>query len=87
VIRHGVANCAACDSARRAREKDGPILETDADRLFRLLAHDLVETIGPGHESIVDEAIARIRLFADDPADFEQRVVDDVQAGSPRHIR
>jgi hypothetical protein len=61
------------------READGPISQTDADRVARLLGHDLLETIGRGHESAIEEAISRIRMFADEPADFEQRVVDDLQ--------
>ena len=77
LIRHGVSNCAACDVARRSRED--LISEADADRVLRLLVHDLVDTIGRGQEPVVEEAVARIRIFTDDPADFEQRVVNDVQ--------
>ena len=79
VVRDRVANCAACEETRRNREENGPIAQTDADRVARLLQQDVLETIGPGHESAVEEAASRIRIFADDPADFEQRVVDDVQ--------
>jgi hypothetical protein len=50
-----------------------------ADRIVRLLQRDFVETVGPGYEAVVAEAAARLRMFSDDPADFEQRVVDDVQ--------
>ena len=78
-IRNGVANCAACDQARRHREEEGPISQADADRVSRLLGHDLDETIGPGHQAAVKEAVARIRLFADGSEHFEQQVVDDVQ--------
>ena len=59
--------------------KNSPISQADADRVAGLLAQDLAETIGRGHESGVEESVARIRMFADDPADFERRVVDDVQ--------
>ena len=79
VIRHGVANCAACDGVRRRWEEHGPISQIEADRVLRLLQHDVVETIGHGQESVVEEAVARIRMFTDDAADLEQRVVDDVQ--------
>ena len=75
LIREGVANCAACDVARRNREERGPIPPAEADRICRLLGQDLLETIGPGQESIVEEAVARIRMFTDDAADLEQRVV------------
>jgi hypothetical protein len=78
IVRNGVANCAACEETRRRRE-ESPISHADADRIAHLLAQDLLETIGRGHESVVEESVARIRLFATDPADFEQRVVDDVQ--------
>ena len=50
-----------------------------AERLVRLLGHDLVETIGPGYEPVVEETVARIRMFTDDPSEFERAVVDDVQ--------
>ena len=79
IVRESVANCSTCDETRRHREQNGPISQADADRLARLLAQDLLETIGRGHESAVEESVARIRLFADDPENFEQRVVDDVQ--------
>jgi hypothetical protein len=44
-----------------------------------LVQQDLESTIGAGHETMVEEAAARMRLFCDNAADFEQRVVDDVQ--------
>jgi len=44
-----------------------------------LLTQDVANTVGAGHEPIVEEAAARIRLFSNGPADFEQKVVDDVQ--------
>ena len=59
--------------------RDGAISPADVDRVVRLLQHDLVETVGSGHEVVVTEAAARLRLFSEDPADFEQRVVEDVQ--------
>lgn len=79
LIRDAVANCTSCEVARRNREEHGPISDIEADRVRRLLLRDVVGTVGLGHESAVDEPIARIRLFAADPTDFEQRVVDDVQ--------
>ena len=79
VIRDGVANCAACQDVRQRREASGPISQVDVLRVVRLLQHDLIETVGPGHETVVTEAGARVRMFSDDLADFEQRVVDDVQ--------
>lgn len=78
-VRGGVANCAACERTRRRREEDGPISQAETARVARLLEQDIVGTIGPGQNSVVEEAVTRIRLFAEDPADFEQRVVDDVQ--------
>ena len=79
VIRGGVANCTACESIRSEREEGSPVSQAHADRVARLLEHDLIETIGRGHEAAVQVAVTRIRLFANDPPDFEQRVVDDVQ--------
>jgi len=66
----------------RAMESDdqvSAIAQADTDRVSRLLGHDLAETVGSGYELNVEEVVARIRRLADDPKDFEQRVVDDVQ--------
>ena len=60
-------------------EQTGGVSDTDAARVVRLLLQDLASTVGPGHDSVVEEAAARIRLFTGAAADFEQRVVDDVQ--------
>jgi hypothetical protein len=79
VLRGSVANCAGCEEIRRHREVNGPVSQADADRVARLLEQDVRETVGRGHESSVEEAVSRIRMFADDATDFEQRVVDDVQ--------
>jgi hypothetical protein len=79
VIRRGVSNCAACEEHRHTREQAGGISEADEARVVRLVLQDLARTVGPGYEATVEEAAARFRLFSDDPADFEQRVVDDVQ--------
>lgn len=79
IIRKGVPNCAACEQSRRIREETGGVSDADEARLVRLVLQDVACTVGPGHESAVHEAAARIRLFSNDAADFEQRVVDDVQ--------
>lgn len=79
VIRNGVANCAACERIRLEKEESGPVSQDDADRVSRLLRTDLAGTIGNGHEAVVEEAVARIRLFAHDAVYFEQQVVDEVQ--------
>ena len=47
--------------------------------MVRLVAQDVASSIGSGHELVIEEAAARIRLFSNDAADFEQRVVDDIQ--------
>jgi hypothetical protein len=78
-IRSGVANCAGCEVGRRLLEEAGAVPAADAARVRRLLGRDAGSTIGGGHEAVIEEAVARIRLFAHDSDDFEQRVVDDVQ--------
>ena len=78
-FRHGVANCAACDKQRRTRETTGGISDDDETRVASLVLRDIASTLGTNHDAIVEEAAARIRLFAYNLADFEQRVVDDVQ--------
>ena len=79
LIHHRVAICPPCDVVRRRREEHSAISQSEADRVLRLLQDDLVATVGRGQESVVEEAVARIRMFTDNPIDFEQRVVDDVQ--------
>ena len=74
-----MANCAACEHVRREKEESGPVSQDDADRVSRLLRTDLAATVGNGHEAVVEEAVARIRLFAHDAVYFEQQVVDEVQ--------
>jgi hypothetical protein len=78
IVRKRVSNCFDCETRRIELERTG-VLDADEERIVRLLCRDLANTIGPGHDALVEEAAARIRLFTDDPADFEQRVVDDVQ--------
>jgi hypothetical protein len=78
VIRKGVPNCAACEEPRRVREQTGGVSPAEEARVVGLLARDLMNTVGSGHEVVVEEAAARIRLFSD-AGDFEHRVVDDVQ--------
>ena len=78
-IRDSVATCAACQEARRQRENNGPISQADVDRVVGLLTRDLLNTTGSAHESVVTGAASHVRTFTDNPADFEQRVVDDVQ--------
>lgn len=78
-FRAGVPNCAACEEERRTRETTGGVSDDDVRRVASLLLHDMAGTLGPGHEGVVQEAAARIRLFSADPVRFEQKVVDDVQ--------
>lgn len=81
IIRKGVPNCAACETSRRVREETGGVSDADEARVVGLILQDLACTVGPGHESAVEEAAARMRLFSYESAVeyFEQRVVDDVQ--------
>ena len=72
VVRKGVSNCGGCEERRRILEQDG-ISDADNARIVSLLCRDLENTVGAGHEQVVEEAAARIRLFSDDPADFEQK--------------
>jgi hypothetical protein len=77
-VRKGVSNCGGCEEQRRTLEQAG-VPDADHARIVNLLCRDLEHTVGAGHERVVEEAAARIRLFSDDAADFEQRVVDEVQ--------
>lgn len=79
IIRKGVPACAACEESRRIREEMGGVTDTDEARVVGLILQDLACTVGPGHELAVQELAARQRLFSEDAAAFERRVVDDVQ--------
>lgn len=54
---------------------------TDADeaRVVRLLNQDVAATIGPGYEGSIRYAAANVRSFRDDPDDYVDKVVEDVQ--------
>ncbi len=79
MIRKGVGNCEACDEDRHRREQASGVSPAEQARVVGLLVRDLASTVGPGHESVVEEAAARILLFTDGPDYFEHEVVDDVQ--------
>jgi len=78
-FRNGVPSCAECEEERQSREQSGGISDADESRVVALLLTDIAATLGSGYEYVVRDAAARIRLFALDPNDFEQRVIDDVQ--------
>ena len=54
---------------------------TDADeaRVVRLLNQDVAATIGAGYEGSIRHAAAHVRTFRDDPDDYTDKVVEDVQ--------
>jgi len=60
-------------------EDSDKVTDAQAARVISLLLKDLQHTVAAGHEFVVKEAAARIRLYSREPTDFEQRVVDDVQ--------
>jgi hypothetical protein len=55
------------------------ISDEDQERVVHLLEMDVSATVGGDHKHEIIEAATRIRVFADAPGDYEQRVVDDVQ--------
>ena len=54
---------------------------TDADetRVLRLLNQDVAATIGPGYEGSILDAGAHVRTRRDDPREYVEKVVEDVQ--------
>jgi hypothetical protein len=74
-----VATCADCEEERLARESSGVLADADEEHIVALVRQDLLATLGPGFEEIAIEEAARLRLFAETPPEYEQRVVDDVQ--------
>lgn len=77
-VEKGVGTCSGCVEARRLRELSSGISDADEARVVSLLARDIANTVGPGHEADVEESAARQRLFCDS-AGFEQCVVEEVQ--------
>lgn len=71
--------CADCEPDRLARESSAGLTAADEERVVRFLSQDLLATIGPGFEGFAIEEAARLRLFEDTLARYEQRVIDDVQ--------
>jgi len=62
------------------REETGVVSDADEARVVSLILQDLACTVGPRHESAVQETAAHHRLFSyHDAASFEQRVVEEVQ--------
>jgi hypothetical protein len=57
------------------------VIVSDADeaKVIRQLVSDVTATLGSGHETSIRETAARVREFQDDPVDYRQTVVDDVQ--------
>lgn len=55
------------------------ITEAHAQRVVGAITRDLEATVGPGYERVAIAEAARIRLFATTIAEYEQRVVEDVQ--------
>jgi hypothetical protein len=51
----------------------------DEARVVSLLHADIETSIGVGHDDVIIEAAARRRLFGNDPAQYVDDVVNDVQ--------
>jgi hypothetical protein len=54
---------------------------TDADeaRVVRLVTQDVAATLGSGHERLIQVVAAHVRTFRDEPDDYVDKVVEDVQ--------
>jgi hypothetical protein len=59
-------------------EREARIPQSLVDLVAASLTNDLVATLGDRREEDVQEAVVRLRVFADE-SDFEQCVLDDVQ--------
>jgi len=79
VSRKELTTCSACTAERLARESASAIADADEDHLVSLLTRDVASTIGAGFEHMIVGTAARIRLYALDLVEYQQRVVDDVQ--------
>ena len=78
-VRDGVSNCTDCEKERAAIESASPVSRDHRDGVMARLDRDMRSTIEAEYQAIAIEAAARILLFADEVADYQQRVVDDVQ--------
>ena len=56
-----------------------PVTDVDEARLVQRLRHDVAATIGAGYEDLIQYAAAHLRTFRDDPDDYIDKVVEDVQ--------
>jgi hypothetical protein len=79
VVRKGVATCSPCAAERTNRESSSAVSVADEERVIQLLRADVEATIGTGFQDTIVEAAARLRLFAGDPVQYEDRVVEEVQ--------
>jgi hypothetical protein len=77
--RRGVQHCEDCREARYDREEASGISAADEARVIALLVRDLESTVGVGYDGVVEQEAAKARLFNDDVAHFESKVVEDVQ--------
>jgi len=55
------------------------VTDGDEARVIRLLAQDVTATLGTGHEDRIRDTAVRVRGFRDDPDDYLEKVVEDVQ--------
>ncbi len=56
-----------------------PVTDADETRVIQLLSQDVANTLGPGHEDSIRYAAANVRTFRDEPDEYVDKVVEDVQ--------
>jgi hypothetical protein len=79
-LRRAGAICRRClgeDDVKTTFESS--VSNEDQQRVVRLLEMDVAATIGDNHRNEIAEVACWVRVFADTPDDYEQRLVDDLQ--------
>jgi hypothetical protein len=65
----------------RSQIEPTPMTVTVADeaRVIQLLRQDVAATLGAGYEKIIRDTAVRVRAFRNEPNDYVEKVVEDVQ--------
>jgi hypothetical protein len=55
------------------------VTNADEARVVRLLSQDVFATLGPGFEGAIRDVATHVRTLRDEPDDYLEKVVEDVQ--------
>ena len=78
----GAEFCLQCDAERRMRRMAGTLFSDDQLQILELVLSDLHSTVGEGYRIAATNAAERAQFYSADLAEFEDRLVDDLQQHS-----